>query len=278
VSAAVPRPAGVRLHADDLGLHPAVDRAVLRAWEAGAIAGASILVTGPTFKEAARLARETGLPLALHLALVDTAPLSPAREVRSLVGTDGRFAPYFGRVTLRALLRRLRTEELRREVGRQIAAFGEAGLIDRDGLRLDGHQHLHLLPAVMAILLAEARRVGLRQLRIPLRSPAERRERGPRSIGFYLAELLARRAARRTAELGVELVPCWGVLFAGSLTLERARSVLASLPSTAQGQLLCHPGDDDCALSAARPWHYAWETELATTLALAADGETRTPC
>src|SRR5205814_2445745 len=79
-------PMPVRLHADDLGLHPAVDRAIFRAFEAGALAGASILATGPTFRAAAATARSLGLPLSLHLAIVDTAPLSPPREIPSLVG------------------------------------------------------------------------------------------------------------------------------------------------------------------------------------------------
>ena len=61
----------VRPHADDLGLHPAVDRAIFRAFEAGAITGASILATGATFREAAREARALGLPTSLHLAVVD---------------------------------------------------------------------------------------------------------------------------------------------------------------------------------------------------------------
>src|SRR6476646_3861147 len=98
----------VRPHADDLGLHPAVDRAVFRAFEAGAVDGASILVTGPTFRDAARQARSIGLPLSLHLALVDTEPLSPPAEIPSLVTASGSFPPYFGRVAARGFAGRLR--------------------------------------------------------------------------------------------------------------------------------------------------------------------------
>src|SRR5262249_39728917 len=134
----------VHFHADDLGLHPAVDRAIFRAHELGAIGGASLLVTGPTFHQAAAEARARGLPTGLHLALVDTAPVSPAAEVPSLVGSDERFPPYFGRVTLRYLFGRLRRDQVRLEIGRQLERFAETGLIGADGLLLDGHQHLHL--------------------------------------------------------------------------------------------------------------------------------------
>src|SRR6266511_2410050 len=164
----------VRLHADDLGHHPAEDRAIFRAFERGALAGASILATGPTFREAAASARSLGLPLSLHLAIVDTAPLSAPREITSLVGPDGRFPPHYSRVALRGLLGRLRRRELRLEVGRQAQAFAEAGLIGPDGLSVDGHQHLHLLPSVFAVVLEQAARFRLTAFRRPLRSPAER--------------------------------------------------------------------------------------------------------
>jgi predicted glycoside hydrolase/deacetylase ChbG (UPF0249 family) len=42
-------------HADDLGLHSAVDRAIFRAFEAGALGGASILATGRTFRQAEQI-------------------------------------------------------------------------------------------------------------------------------------------------------------------------------------------------------------------------------
>lgn len=272
----------VRFHADDLGLHPAVDRAVFRAFEAGTIAGASILVTGASFQEAARQARALGLPTSLHLAIVDTAPLSPPSEIPSLVNPDGRFPPFFGAVVRRALLGErlgrlglgrwgldgLRRADLRREIGRQLEAFAEAGLIGPHGLQVDGHQHLHLLPAVFDVLLAEGARYPLAAFRLPRRSAHERRQSGPRALGFAAAEWLGRRAARAAASHGVRAISCWGVLYAGHLTPTRARGVLGSLPPGADGQVLCHPGDDDRALGALHPWAYAWEMELATVLRL----------
>jgi predicted glycoside hydrolase/deacetylase ChbG (UPF0249 family) len=258
----------VQLHADDLGLHPAVDRAILRAHQAGALGGASILATGPTFRQAAAQARSAGLPLSLHLAIVDTAPLSPPAEVSSLVGPDGRFPPYFGPVALRAVLGRLRQDQLRLELRRQLSRFAEAGLIGPAGLLVDGHQHLHLLPVVFSALLELGPEFGLTAFRLPRLSPAERRQRSPRAGGFRLAEALGRRAVRAGWAQALRPVPCWGVLYAGHLTLERARTVLRSLPDHTTGQLLCHPGDDERTLEAEKGWGYAWETELATALAL----------
>jgi predicted glycoside hydrolase/deacetylase ChbG (UPF0249 family) len=259
----------VRPHADDLGLHPSVDRAIFRAFEVGAIAGASILATGSTFREASRQARSLGLPTSLHLAVVDEMPLSPPAEIPSLVGADSRFPPTFGAVVGRYVRGRLRRPELRLEIGRQLQAFADAGLIGSEGLVVDGHQHLHLLPSVFAELLEHAERFRMTAFRRPLRSPAERREMNPRSLGFGVAELLGQRATAAAEARRITAVPCWGVLYAGHLTVERARAVLGSLPSNANGQLICHPGDDDRALAAVHPWGYAWEGELSALVSLA---------
>jgi chitin disaccharide deacetylase len=259
----------VTLHADDLGLHPAVDRAVFRAFEAGAITGASILATGETFKSAAEQARSLGLPLSLHLSVVDTGALSAPSEIPSLVGQHGQFLPTFTAVARRALFGGLRPDELRLEIGRQLAAFADAGLVGDNGLQVDGHQHLHLLPAVFSALLDRGREFGLTRFRLPRLSQDERGERSVRRAGFMVAEVLGRRALARACTAGVQPVSCWGVLYAGRLTEDHARNVLASLPQEAAGELICHPGDDDRALGAAHKWGYAWETELRTILALA---------
>jgi predicted glycoside hydrolase/deacetylase ChbG (UPF0249 family) len=261
----------VYLHADDLGLHPAVDRAIFRAYEAGAVRAASILATGPTFDAAARQARLLGLPLSLHLAIVDTEPLSPPGEVPSLLAGAGRFPAYFGPVVRRSIFRQLRQHEVTLEVQRQLDRFAEADLVGKHGLSLDGHQHLHLLPQVMRAVLALAPAYRLTRLRMPTLSPYERRQARPRTLSFLLAEALGRASRDRARQAGVAFVPCWGVLFAGSLTLDRARSLLRSLPERAAGQLICHPGDDNQALGRERAWGYDWEAELDTALSLAAD-------
>ena len=187
----------VRLHADDLGLHPSVDRAVFRLFEAGAIEGASILVTGCTFRQASRKARGLGMPVSLHLALVDTKPISAPSDVPTLLGAGGRFPPYFGTVVWRSLRGTMNRVELRLEIERQIQEFCEAGLVTRNGLTVDGHQHLHLLPDVFEYLLQFAPRFGLTAFRLPLRSPYERRKLRPRSFAFAMAEVLGERARNR---------------------------------------------------------------------------------
>lgn len=257
-----------RFHADDLGLHPLIDSAILSAYEVGALAGASIVVNGVTFRDAARHARALGMPVALHLNLVDGFPVSSTADVPSLVRRDGRLGASYPRIVARTLVGRVRASEVRAEVRAQLARFSEAGLANVDGVSVDGHQHLHLLPVVSHTILDLAREFEIRRVRTPRRSPVERRQRSPRSTLFAVLEWLGERAARRFAEHGIQRVTCWGALYAGHLTEARVRSVLRSLPAGANGQLLCHPGSDNSRLGAVFPWRYNWQGDLRTVLAL----------
>ena len=208
----------VQFHADDLGLHPAVDRAIFRAFEAGAMPAPRSWSPGRRFRGRPDRPGRLACRQACISPVVDTAPLSPTAEIPSLVGPDGRFPPFFGAVVRRALLGErlggLRRSDLRLEIGRQLQAFADAGLSGERGLQVDGHQHLHLLRP--SSTLCYTRVPGFRW-RPPAAAPLapQRRQGGARSLGFVVAELLGRRAARLAARQGIAAVPCWGVLYAG---------------------------------------------------------------
>ena len=78
----------VIVNVDDLGLHPAVRRAVEDLFRAGAVTSATLLVNGP---DAAAAARIQGPGLGVHLNILRGKPLLPPSEIPSLVGPDGLF-------------------------------------------------------------------------------------------------------------------------------------------------------------------------------------------
>ena len=169
-------PGLVRGHADDLGLAPEVNRAIFALADAGCLQSASLLVNGPALAEAlAGLAQRPHLEICLHLNLSEGRPLAPPEQVPDLLDRHGRLALRFGSLLLVSLLparlacvQRLR-QQLALEIRAQIAAF-QAACPDRP-LRLDGHQHMHLLPIVGQVLLSlepPCRPVWLRSLREPL--------------------------------------------------------------------------------------------------------------
>jgi len=80
------------VNADDLGLTPAVNRGVVRAFQSGIVTSTSLLVTGSAFEDAVALARQNPeLDVGLHLALVDGPVITQWRGV--LAARDGALVP-----------------------------------------------------------------------------------------------------------------------------------------------------------------------------------------
>ena len=147
----------VRFHADDLGLHAAVNATILELHDAGALDSASVLVTGAAAAAAAQAcAMRPGLELALHLCLSEGLPAAEPALIPDLLDGQGRLALGFGRLLLlgclppRWPLRRRIACQLRLEVQAQIQRFGQ--LFPLRPLQLDGHQHVHLTPLVWSLL------------------------------------------------------------------------------------------------------------------------------
>ena len=82
------------VNADDFGLHPAVNRAVVKGCEEGCIRSTSLIASGRAAEEAAELARICPmLGVGVHLTLVAERPVLPPEKIPSLVGPDGKLLP-----------------------------------------------------------------------------------------------------------------------------------------------------------------------------------------
>lgn len=143
----------VRFHADDLGLHPAVNATILELRDAGALDSASVLVAAPAAEAAAQAcARRPDFELALHLCLSEGPPVADPARIPGLLDAQGRLALGFGRLLLLGFVplwcppRRRLEGQLALELEAQIRRF--QALFPGRPLRLDGHQHVHLTPLV----------------------------------------------------------------------------------------------------------------------------------
>jgi predicted glycoside hydrolase/deacetylase ChbG (UPF0249 family) len=126
-------PATARLlviHADDLGMAHAVNRATFEALQRGWVTSASILVPCPWFPEVARFARaHPEADLGIHLALnsewttLRWGPVSPVDQVKSLLDADGYFP-----LLETTVAERVRPEEAERELRAQIERARAAGI------------------------------------------------------------------------------------------------------------------------------------------------------
>lgn len=163
----------VIVHADDFGINPRQSECILSCAREGLLNSTSVMVGSPHFSECAKLldARPQGMRIGLHENLVEGPCCARPEDVPLLV--DGR--GYFNRsfVDLFRMSLGAGHDELRRQAGIEIAAQLErfVGRFPEQGehLRIDGHQHFQLIPAVFEATLDAVRDGGYRleYLRIP---------------------------------------------------------------------------------------------------------------
>ncbi|MFN7987056.1 MAG: ChbG/HpnK family deacetylase [Thermoanaerobaculia bacterium] len=251
------------LCADDAGLTVPLSRRVASLLAAGKLSATSLLACGPAFREAVEALRAAGVEEAgVHLCLVGgETPLSPAAQVPTLA-PGGRFPAAWPSVAARAGTGVLRVAEVEREWEAQLLAVRGAGF---RVTHLDAHQHLHLLPRLLPVALALARRHGVPFVRAP-RGDDPAALGAPAGVaGRLRAALLARfgEAARGAiAAAGLPEPPrVLGLAEAGQMTLPRLSSLVASLPRAGDFEVVLHPGADDPAAVERYRWGDSWEAE-----------------
>lgn len=161
------------LNADDFGTSAQVNEAVAQARAQGLLTSASLMITGRSACEAVKIAKADGaLAVGLHLTLSNGRSCLPPSNIPLLVDAEGRFPDSPALAAMRYYFHGRAATQLRREIEAQFEAFR------RTELRLDhvdGHQHLHLHPAVFPIVLELAvgyRASGIRIPKEPLISSA----------------------------------------------------------------------------------------------------------
>ena len=134
-------------NADDYGITPAQTEHILECRRRGRLTGVSAMPNSPYLEKAMdALAREPGLLAAVHLNLTEGLCLSDPRDVPLLADADGRFRCSFERLLFLSLgpSRRALSRQMEAEFTRQIRRV--APLLAGRGLRLDGHQHIQMIP------------------------------------------------------------------------------------------------------------------------------------
>jgi hopanoid biosynthesis associated protein HpnK len=239
---------------DDLGLHPGINAGVVHCHHEGIVTSASLCPNGAAFADAVQALRTApDLDVGVHLTLVGESPTLPAERLPTLAPT-GRLPPHFRALFLGLGLRRVRASEIEEEMTAQIARARDAGVRVS---HLDSHQHVHLHPAVLPIVLRVARRFGIGAVR------ASPRLWAPRSVRSALLTLASRAGARRLREAQFRTPDALlGIAETGRLDEARLLALVATLPEGAC-ELVSHPGAGDGAIGAAYGWGFGWDAEAA---------------
>src|SRR6202167_3674810 len=101
------------INADDFGLAPGVNRAIVELQQAGALSSTTLMATASYFSAAVHLAfAQPALAVGCHVLLVDGPPCLHAGDVPSLLGPRGAFRPTVGSFLGDLLRGRIREKEI----------------------------------------------------------------------------------------------------------------------------------------------------------------------
>jgi hopanoid biosynthesis associated protein HpnK len=244
------------VNADDLGWTQGVNRGIAEAHRNGIVTSTSLLANGRAFEEGVQSALQSPrLGVGVHLNLSDGKPLSPARQVKSLLDENGDFSGGPETLLFRLAAKSLDAREVELEWNAQIEKVRAAGVRPT---HLDGHKHVQMLPGLFAVALRLAKKHGIEAVRVSHEASSLRAalNSGGEPAGLMLKQgvqarglkLLARDARKMAERAGIAAADYFcGIAQTGVLTKKGIQQMLASLPEGTT-ELMCHPGYADAEL------------------------------
>lgn len=243
------------INADDFGITPGVNRAIVELNSLGALSSTTLMATSESFAEAARESVEhVALGTGCHVTFVDGNPLLDADSIKSLAkGPGGQFRVTLGQFARDLLLGAIPELEIEAEAVAQIRHLQAAGVTVT---HVDTHKHAHVFPGVYRPLLRAARACGVGAIRNPFEPDwslkATRGASGVRRVQVHMLRRM--RAGFLEAVIAAGLTTtngAIGVLATGSLDEATLRAFLEAMPD-GDWELCCHPGYVDAALEGVR--------------------------
>lgn len=253
------------INADDFGLHSMVNDGIIQGHTKGIITSTSLLASGSAFDEAVLMAQQyPKLGIGVHIALVGgISPVSDPSEVPSLVTKDGVFVDNYIEFMKRIYSGHINYSEVSKEIEAQIQKIVDTGL---HITHIDGHQHMHILPTILPIVIEKSLAHHIKAMRVPnekinflngVHNPVRILGRTGLSAVASQAMPIARRNGLRFNQY------FWGMINGGQLT-ETALIEILKKVSNYGGihEIMTHPGSNNLELNHKYNWNYHWEEEL----------------
>jgi len=218
--------------ADDFGISKEVNEAVESAHKNGILSATSLMVGEPFAEDAVDRAKTMpGLGVGLHIALSRAHPVSPPDKIPDLVDHAGNLRSGLIGAGFRFYFSPSVRRQLEAEITAQFEAFANTGLpLDH----VNAHNHLHLHPTVLGLMLKIGKRFKMKSIRLP-------RDRNSTGLGAaflspWLALMESRLQKHNIAHNDVLL----GLDETGSLDANTLISMIEGL-SDQTAELMCHP-------------------------------------
>ena len=232
------------INADDLGADEGRNAGILEAVRAGVVKSVSLLPNGPATEEAFMAIHDGKygeVSIGLHLNLSEGKSIST--DLRLLAGNDRAFP---GKAAAQRLLLQENNLELEKEVFREVDA--QIGLLLKAGIslsHLDGHQHLHIFPAVRKAAIGAAKKHEIPWIRISHEPcPVSEKEQIPEDLKSEAKRFsdLSAGAFPLLAGTGIRITDHFcGLYLKGRLSSHLLEKYLVGLPEGLT-ELMVHPG------------------------------------
>jgi hopanoid biosynthesis associated protein HpnK len=247
------------INADDFGLTPGVNRAIVEAHANGVVSSATLMAGGSARGAAVALSSANPrLSVGCHVVLVDGRPMLPPPQVATLLDAStaeaSRFHDRLGTFVVRALAGKLAAGQIEAEATAQIGALHKSGV---EITHFDTHKHTHIFPAILRPLLRAAQACGIRALRNPfgprlplsLHDLRQRPKLWKRFIEVRLLGTFSASFLRTVDQFGMRTPDgSFGVVSTGALDLQLFRAIVDVIPE-GTWEFVCHPGYNDADLA-----------------------------
>lgn len=244
-------------HADDYGMNAETSREILECCDKGVLNSLSVLANGFDFEEGVKRLEKyrDKVKISMHLNVAEGHCLAAPERVPLLVDEKGMFCVPFFKMLLLSFGPKRR--QLEQQLYREMEAQVEKLLPVTASVRLDSHQHYHLIPGVLKSILRVVEKKGLEVEFI--RVPAEpigpflkhwKFYRTYRPINFvknvvlntlYLMDYKSLLPYRKKTAV------FFGILLSGRMDYERVKELLPDFLQIAEKrglplEVLAHPG------------------------------------
>jgi len=241
------------LNADDFGLASGANRAIIQAYQAGMLNGASLMMGGVACEEAVELARANpGLQVGLHLTLLQGRALINHPQFPSITDRYGNFNNDPILTGMRFFFLKSLRRQIKAEIIAQIEAFQATGL---PLSHIDGHLNIHMHPTVFDLLVELMPKYGITTFRLSRERLAPELRIAPhrrigKAVDAFIFRILAERCRPVLDRLGIGYATeVKGLLNSGEMSEEYLLKALDVLQDGTT-EIYFHPGccpDDELA-------------------------------
>ncbi len=154
------------INIDDVGFSDAINCAVKECYLQNVISGVSIMPGGDFFDEATEMLKEINKKeVGVHLTLTGKAnPCAEIDKIGSILKNNKYFYTDYFEFMKFYFLNKIKMEEIYLELRSQIIKVKNAGL---EITHLDSHEHVHMFPKVLRVVLKLAKEFNISYIRFP---------------------------------------------------------------------------------------------------------------